>query len=231
MEIHRTRAGYDAVAERYAAAFGDELAGKPLDRAMLDCLAELATTPGAVPGAVPVRAPGPVRPVADVGCGPGHVAGYLAGRGVPVLGVDLSPRMAGVAARRYPGMSCVAASMTDLPFADGAWGGAVCAYAVIHLGRDGRRRAYAEFARVIAPGGWLLLACHVSDPEHAAGQVAHAGEFLGARVDLDFRFLDPDEEAAGLRDAGFRMVSYLIREPWPDIEHQSRRAYLLVRRG
>jgi hypothetical protein len=37
----QTRASYDAVAEAYATAFSDELAGKPLDRALLDGFAEL----------------------------------------------------------------------------------------------------------------------------------------------------------------------------------------------
>jgi trans-aconitate methyltransferase len=63
---HSVRRSYDAVAEAYAAGFRDELAGKPQDRALLACLAEQAE-----PGA----------PVADLGCGPGHVAAWLADRG------------------------------------------------------------------------------------------------------------------------------------------------------
>src|SRR2546430_10435185 len=43
-----TRASYDAVAERYADEIGGELAGKPVDRALLGCLAELTAT--GVPG-------------------------------------------------------------------------------------------------------------------------------------------------------------------------------------
>jgi hypothetical protein len=58
------RRSYDAVAEHYVASFGGELAGKPLDRALLACLLEQS---------------GQDAPVADLGCGPGHVAG-LAGQ-------------------------------------------------------------------------------------------------------------------------------------------------------
>lgn len=65
-----TRGSYDLVAERYADELGDELRGKPLDRGMLGVFAEL--TDGGV--------------VADIGCGPGHVAAYLAGRGCGLLG-------------------------------------------------------------------------------------------------------------------------------------------------
>ena len=62
------RRSYDSVAEVYAAGFRDELAAKPLDRALLACLAEQAEH-----GA----------PIADLGCGPGHVAAWLTGRGWP----------------------------------------------------------------------------------------------------------------------------------------------------
>jgi trans-aconitate methyltransferase len=61
---HSVRRSYDTVAGEYVAGFRDELAGKPLDRALLVCLAEQAEQGTAI---------------ADLGCGPGHVAAWLAG--------------------------------------------------------------------------------------------------------------------------------------------------------
>jgi SAM-dependent methyltransferase len=215
----KVRASYDAVAARYTAEIADELNGKPVERALLGCLAELAgrDTDG--------------RPIGDVGCGPGHVAAYLAERGVPVLGVDLSPRMVEAARRRYPALTFEVGSMTALPAADAAWAGAVCAYAIIHLGPDERPDAYAELARVIAPGGWLLMSFHVSDAERPVGAVAHLDDWWDTPVDLDFHFLDPAEVAAGLTAAGFTVMARTDREPWPGTEHPSRRSHLLARRG
>ena len=213
-----TRASYDAVAGRYADEIGGELAGKPVDRALLGCLAELTAT--GVPG----------QPVGDVGCGPGHVAAYLAELGVRVVGVDLSPAMVEMARMRYPFLDFRVGSMVALPYGDGEWAGAVCAYAIIHLSPGQRAIAYAELARVIAPGGWLLLSFHVSDADHPTGATAHFDNWWGADVDLDFHFLDPAEVAAGLRDAGFAVMSRIDREPWPGVEHASRRSYLLALR-
>src|SRR5947209_680476 len=85
----RVGRSYDAVAERYAAAFREELAYKPLDRALLACVIEQSES-----GA----------PIADLGCGPGHVAGWLAGRGARAVGIDLSPGMIAVGRREYPGV-------------------------------------------------------------------------------------------------------------------------------
>lgn len=91
-----TRRSYDRVAVRYAAEIGDELAGKPLDRALLNAFAEQVS-----------------GPVLDVGGGPGHVADYLAQRGASVVSTDLSPAMCELA--RQAGLPSVVADMTALP--------------------------------------------------------------------------------------------------------------------
>jgi hypothetical protein len=45
---------------------------------------------------------------------------------------------------------------------------------------------------------------------------------------LDFRFFRPEEIADFLRSAGFEVEEIVEREPYPDVEHQSRRAYILA---
>ncbi len=209
---------YDVVAERYAKEIADELPGKPVDRAWLNCLAELATD----------RTPNGV--VADVGCGPGHIAAYLAGRGCRVVGLDISPRMIEVARQRYPQVTFEVGSMLDLPVHDGAWTGAACPYSIIHLEPAQRPVAFAELARVIVSGGWLLLSFHVSGEGKVAGDVKHVSFWWDHEVDLDFQFLDPDIVAAEVSSAGFTVMAMTIREPWPAIEAQTRRAHILTRR-
>jgi SAM-dependent methyltransferase len=99
---HTVRQSYDAVAEECVACFREELAGKPLNRALLACLAEEAED-----GA----------PVADLGCGPGHVAAWLAGRGVASVGIDLSPAMIAVGRRDYPRVEFREGDFLGLPAA------------------------------------------------------------------------------------------------------------------
>src|SRR5256885_2340190 len=96
----RIRAAYDAVAEDYEAAFGDELSGLPVDAAVLDETLE--------------RLPAS-KPVLDMGCGPAQVASYLADRGTDVVGVDISPGMLHVAKRRNRSVPFVCADMRALP--------------------------------------------------------------------------------------------------------------------
>lgn len=210
-----TRAAYDAVAHEYEKQIADELDGKPLDRALLAAFIELAG-----PGVI-----------ADVGCGPGHVAGHLAELGAQVVGVDLSPTMIEIAQRRHPAIAFHVGSMLELPAADRAWAGAVLLYSIIHLARDERARAYRELARVVRPGGPVLLAFHVTDAEHAAGAVNRVREFLGQSVELTHYYLAPDDVAGGLAAAGFVEVARLDRAPDPSVEYPSRRCYLIARHG
>lgn len=201
------RASYDRVADEYVARIAGELAYKPLDRQLLDGFADR------------VRAAGPV---CDLGCGPGHVARYLHDRGVLVTGVDLSPAMVEAARWLNPGIEFTPGDMRALPVADGALGGIVAFYSVIHLPRPEVVPALVEMRRVLRPGGLVLLAFHIGD------QVVHLDEWWGQRVSVDFVFFRTEEMTGFLIEAGFRVVETVERDPYPGVEHPSRRAYLLA---
>lgn len=102
-------------------------------------------------------------PVLDVGCGPGRVVGLLHDRGLPAIGIDLSPGMIEIARRDYPDLDFRVGSMTALELPDGELGGIVSWWSIIHLPRDVVPQAFAEFHRVLAPGGVLLLGYHVGE--------------------------------------------------------------------
>jgi SAM-dependent methyltransferase len=217
----RVRESYDRVAERYAEEIGGELAGKPVDRALLRSLAELSATVEEVTG------PGSV---ADLGCGPGHIASYLSALGVSTVGIDFSPAMIEVGRRRYPQVQFRAGSLLTLPVIDGEMTGAIAFYSFVHLRPPDRSLAFAEMRRAIRPGGWLLLAFHVNLAGHDSGEIMHVEEWWGERVDLDTYFMEPTEVAAALVAAGFVVMARTDREPWPGVELASRRCYLLCQR-
>jgi SAM-dependent methyltransferase len=209
------RASYDAVAQAYAAEIGPELAAKPIDRGLLSALVELVGD----------------GVLADVGCGPGHVTAYLTALGAQAIGVDLSSGMVAAARASHPDLHFTVGDLLALPAVDAAWGGALCSYSIIHLDADERPRAYTELARVIKPGGWLLVSFHTSHLERGVepGGTVHLEEWWGHGVDLDFHFLDPDDVTAGLDKAGFDLVARTDREPHPGTEAPTRRCYLLAR--
>jgi len=206
---HRcVRRSYDAAAEEYAAGFRNELAGKPLDRALLACLAEQADD-----GA----------PTADVGCGPGHMAAWLAGHGVSTVGIDLSPGTIAVGRREYPAVEFREGDLLELPAADAEFAAAVALYSIIHLRPGELGPPFDEIHRVLRSGALFLVAFHVGS------EVRHLAEWWGHAVDVDFRFFQPPDIAEAIERAGFRVEMRLERLSYPG-EVETRRAYLLARR-
>ena len=200
---------YDRVATEYATHYLGELAHKPLDRALLDCFAE------------DVRGHGPVG---DVGCGPGQVARYLAERGLTPVGIDLSEEMIVQAQHHHPALSFRQGTILDLDVADGAWAGLVALYCIIHLEPHLVPRAFAEFYRVIRPGGLVLLSFHMGQERR------HLDEWWGQPVDLDFLFFERPTVERWLEEAGFIVQARIERQPYVPQEVATQRAYLMARK-
>ncbi len=208
--ILNTQNSYDQVAAEYAEKFKDEMDEKPFDR---DCLDRLA------------REVGNLGPICDMGCGPGQIARYLHRQGVDTLGVDLSPRMIAEAQRLNPTIPFHQGDMLSLPDQDNSWGGIAAFYCMIHIPREKIVEALREMKRVLKPGGILLLSFHIGQ------EVKHLEEWWEKPVNLDFAFFKPEEMEKWLKEAGYELEETLVREPNPEVEVATRRAYLFARKS
>ncbi|MFC7976269.1 class I SAM-dependent DNA methyltransferase [Streptomyces cinereoruber] len=206
-----TRAAYDAVAATYEELFRDSLRDSPLDRAMLGVFAEA------------VRADGAGR-VADLGCGPGHVTAHLDGLGLSAFGVDASPAMIELARRAHPHLRFDVGSMAALDIADGALDGVLSRWSVIHLPPGELPAVLAEFHRVLAPGGHLLIAFSGSEGP------AHPTQVFDHTVAPAYRWW-PDHLAATLRESGLAETARMVREPRPADRRQFQEIHLLARKA
>ncbi|WP_271222550.1 class I SAM-dependent methyltransferase [Streptosporangium carneum] len=203
--LRATAQAYDAVAGRYADFVRGELAQVPLDRAVLAAFAEFVRAAGA-------------GPVAEFGCGPGRVTAHLRDLGLDVFGVDLSPAMIDLARRAYPDLSFEVGSMDALDLADGKLGGIVAWYSIIHTPPEELRSYFAEFRRVLAPEGHLLLAFFESE----GGPVT----VFDHAVTPAYRW--PIDDLAELaREVEFVEVGRMLREPREG--ERFRRGHLLLR--
>jgi 2-polyprenyl-3-methyl-5-hydroxy-6-metoxy-1,4-benzoquinol methylase len=98
--------------------------------------------------------------VLDAACGEGYGSALLASRAAAVTGVDLDAATIAHASARYgsvPGLGFVAASVTGLPLADASVDVVVSFETIEHLPAEAQPRMLAEFARVLTPGGFLIL--------------------------------------------------------------------------
>jgi ubiquinone/menaquinone biosynthesis C-methylase UbiE len=203
------RASYDCVAEEYGRRYFHEFDHKPFDREILDRFAER------------VRGRGPV---CDLGCGPGEVACYLHAHGVEdVLGIDISSGMVEQALKLNPDLIFRQGDMLSLEAENDSWGGLAAFYSIIHIPRERVADALREMERVLKPGGMLLLTFHIGQ------KTVHLDEWWGNEVSLDFFYFETKEMTTNLERAGFEIEKVVERDPYQDVEAQTRRAYVFAK--
>jgi ubiquinone/menaquinone biosynthesis C-methylase UbiE len=206
-------ATYDAIASSYAEQFLHELDHKPFDRDLLVRFAE-AVTPRADAD----------HPVCDLGCGPGHIGAFLAERGLPVIGIDLSEGMVAQARSSFPELSFSQGDMTSLTLPDASLAGIVSFYALIHIPRSKVPTALAQMHRVLVEGGPVLLSVH-----GGTGSL-HATKMVDQPVELDATLFALSELSGLLEAAGFDIIEAHQREPYEE-EHPTPRLYVWATRA
>jgi SAM-dependent methyltransferase len=187
------RDSYSRIAADYAGAPGQSERPQLIERALLSAFAERIRDSANIT-------------VADVGCGPGRHTVALRERGLDAFGVDLAPGMVEVARRAHPGVPFEVGSMLELDRADGELGGVLAAYSIIHVPRELRARVFAEFFRVLAPGGLVMLVFQIGDEQ------GRREDFQGHRIGIDWYRQQPDDLVALLREAGFEIWLRAVRE-------------------
>ncbi|WP_406430701.1 class I SAM-dependent methyltransferase [Streptomyces sp. NBC_00631] len=190
-----TRTSYDTVAVSYTDQVRAALAGAPYLRAALALFADLVHAVGG-------------GPVADVGCGPGHVTAQLHELGVDAFGIDLSSVMIDVARRDHPRLRFEVGSMTDLDLAEASVVGLLAFWSLIHVPDEAVPTVFGHFRRVLHAGGPLLLGFHVGDGSRLKTQ-----GYGGHPMNVHVHRRQPEQVAAWLRDAGFTVEAHMLIDP------------------
>jgi ubiquinone/menaquinone biosynthesis C-methylase UbiE len=158
----------------------------------------------------------PADRLLDVGCGTGAASRAAAASATTVVGVDLSAEMverAAASARDLANVRFDVADAEHLPFADGAFTAVLCSNSFHHY--PDPAQAVAEMARVLSPGGRLVLgdACGDRATARFADRLLRAFEPGHVRLyrsaELGTFLLDAGMERVMLRrlmDGGFAIV-------------------------
>lgn len=203
------REDYDRLSKEYARHIADELRHKPFDQQLLSRFASELKDQGEI---------------CDLGCGPGHVARYLHDHGASVFGLDLSPGMLAEARSLNPDTAFREGNMLALNIPDDSLAGIASFYAIVNLPKESIAHAFREMKRVLRPRGLLLLAFHIGD------EVLRENELWGHKLSMNFLLLNPAQIRGWLEEVGFEIEEITEREPYPDVEYPSRRAYILARK-
>jgi SAM-dependent methyltransferase len=98
------------------------------------------------------------EPTADIGCGSGRDAAWLRDHGFPTVGYDASPEMLAHARAAYPNLEFHLDSLPDLAtISPGSYSNVLCCAVLMHIRREDLITAALALARVLKPGGRLLL--------------------------------------------------------------------------
>jgi ubiquinone/menaquinone biosynthesis C-methylase UbiE len=212
--VDSARAVYDLAAQPYVEFVGTEIGSAtegPIDQSLLLAFVGLVKT-------------GPVRRVADVGCGPGRVAAFLAAHGLDATGVDVSQAMVRAARSAHPHIEFKEGRLDALPFGNGSLGGAVCWYSTIYTPPGQLHHAFGELMRVLWTRGYLLLAFHAGTDEAVTRTNAH-----GTALSLTSYRHSMDQVTRHLETAGFQV--YATAQRTPELEHETApQAFVFARR-
>jgi len=151
--------------------------------------------------------------VLDAGCGTGNYSEAMLNYIGRIEAVDLNPGMLEVAAQKLSGpeaegkISFYSARIDELPFEDEHFDGVMINQVLHHLpdaaAKDfpAHRRVFAEFARVLKPGGILVVnTCSQEQLRHGYWHYSLIPEAADA---LRARYVPLDELAEILSDSGF----------------------------
>jgi ubiquinone/menaquinone biosynthesis C-methylase UbiE len=124
-----------------------------------------------------------------------------------------------------PDISFREGNMMSLDIRDGTLAGVAAFYAIVNIPKQHLPVVFREIRRALQPGGLLLLAFH------AGNEMLHEDELWGQKISMDFLLLPPSEIKRDLEAAGFTIEEVVEREPYPEVEYQSRRAYIFARKA
>ena len=201
--VATARAVYDMTAPTYVQFVGTEISSAtegPIDQSLLVAFVELVKRQS-------------IDRVADIGCGPGRAAAFMAERGLDVVGVDISQAMLSVARSAHPHITFEEGQLNALPFEKGVLAGAVCWYSIIYTPLDLLDEAFDELARVLMPGGFLLLAFQTD------GEPVHREDAFGTHLPLTSYRHEVQEVAACLENSGFKICTTALRAP--ELDHET----------
>jgi ubiquinone/menaquinone biosynthesis C-methylase UbiE len=211
--VSTARAVYDVVAGTYVQFAGIDINSAtehPVDRSLLGAFIELIKRQT-------------VRRVADVGCGPGRVASLMADHDLNVLGVDVSPAMLAIASAAHPHIDFAEGQLDALPIESGVLAGAVCWYSIIYTPRHRLIEAFGELARVLIPGGSLLLAFQ------AEGNPLQREDAFGSGLPLTSYRHSVGDVVGRLEESGFNVSTTVIRAP--EMKHETTSQGFVVARS
>jgi len=202
---------YNLTAKEYSQNFLDELSSKPFDRNILDRFSKL----------IPKNSL-----VYDLGCGSGQTTKYLFDKNkFEVIGLDFADKSIALAKKNFPQIEFKVDNMLYSKMVSSSADGILAFYSIVHFNYKDIKIAFNEWYRLLKNGSCCLFSFHVGD------EIIKVKNFLEVKgANASWRFMDTDKIVALIEKVGFKVCEAIIRYPYKENEHKSKRAYILVKK-
>jgi len=147
-------------------------------------------------------------PIADLGSGPGRVAGMCQLEGRPAVAVDMAFAMLREGHEAHPQVPFVAAYLSSLPFAEASFSAAVLWYSIIHSAPAQLQPVFVEVRRIVVAGASVLVAFQSGD-----GELHQREDAYGTGMTMTSWRHDPGVVREALRASGFEACDVRVRAP------------------
>jgi ubiquinone/menaquinone biosynthesis C-methylase UbiE len=201
-----TRQAYNLAARKYHDLFHNEMNEKEYDRKLLDSFSAKFNKDSLI---------------CDAGCGPsGHIGRYLFDKGIKVVGVDISEKCVELARLNNPKIKFECADISKMPFDNNSFDGLISYYSIINTPKIYVGRIFAEFRRVLKPGGSLLVAVKAGTVE------GYIDDLLGIKTKIYNTLFTQEEIVAYFSQSGFLLEFFDKRNPY-DFEISNERIFAI----
>lgn len=203
---------YNRTAQEYAEQFLQELTHKPFDRNLLTRFSDMLPA-----GSV----------VYDFGCGSGQTTKYIHDqKRHTIVGLDFSENAISLAQARFGDIEFVVDDMLNSTMVSGSADGVLAFYAIVHFTYGEIAQVLKEWWRLLKPDGIALFSFHVGE------EAIEVVDFLGVSgAKAVWQLLNVDRVLAIAEQVGFTVEEVVIRYPYRGYEHESKRAYILLKKG
>jgi SAM-dependent methyltransferase len=202
---------YNRTAKEYAEKFLNELDGKPFDRNILNRFSDMLPDKSLV---------------YDFGCGSGQTTKYINDKNRhKIIGLDFSENAILLARQNFSEIEFVVDDMLNSKMASSSADGIVAFYAIVHFTYIEIEQVFKEWLRLLKPNAISLFSFHVGEEE------VEVVDFLGVSgAKATWHLLDTDRVLEIAEKVGFKTEEAVIRYPYKGYEHESKRAYIMLKK-
>ena len=203
---------YNRTAKEYAETFLSELDGKPFDRNILNRFSDMLPNKSLI---------------YDFGCGSGQTTKYINDKGKhKILGLDFSENAIQLAKQNFSEIEFLVDDMLNSKMASDSADGILAFYAVVHFTYVEIEQVLKEWLRLLKSKAICLFSFHVGE------EIIEAVDFLGVSgAKATWRFLNTDKVLDIAEQIGFKVEEAVVRYPYKGYEHESKRAYIMLRKA